>query len=175
MPSPWHYVWHRESVKSHELSLEAPTSHPVPAQGTQFLPSCGSEPLQSGFRALRFIQTALLSPDHVLFETPGLVAMEDRHSQCPGESWDNKRCLVPSDQNIPPATVARAPARPGRGIAIGRPVHEEDQSCVQPRQAPSAGCARSCFLIQLMSLWIRRLLWLRRAARSPLQTGLGRK
>lgn len=107
--------------------------------------------------------------------SPSLVAMEDRHSQCPGESWDNKRCLVPSDQNIPPATVARAPARPGRGIAIGRPVHEEDQSCVQPRQAPSAGCARSCFLVQLMSLWIRRLLWLRRAARGPLQTGLGRK
>lgn len=23
---------------------------------------------------------------------------------------------------------------------MGRPVHEEDQSCVQPRQAPTAGC-----------------------------------
>lgn len=70
-----------------------------------------------------------------------LVAMEDRHSKCPGESWDNKRCLVPFDQNISPATVSRAPARPGRGRAMGRPVQEEDQSCVQPRQAPTAGCA----------------------------------
>lgn len=24
---------------------------------------------------------------------------------------------------------------------MGRPVHEEDQSCVQPRQAPTTGCA----------------------------------
>lgn len=81
MPSPWHYVWHRESVKSHELSLEAPTSHPVPAQGTQFLPSCGSEPLQPGFRALRFIQTALLSPVHVLFETVSLISESGSHGR----------------------------------------------------------------------------------------------
>lgn len=59
----------------------------------------------------------------------------------PGESWDNIRCLVPFDQNIPLATVTRAPARPERGRALGRPAHEEDQSCVQPKQAPTAGCA----------------------------------
>lgn len=44
------------------------------------------------------------------------------------------------DQNTPLAAVAGAPTRPGRERAIGRPAHEEGQSCVQPRQAPTTGC-----------------------------------
>lgn len=97
-----------------------------------------------------------------------LVAMEDRHSKCPGESWDNKRCLVPFDQNIPPATVTRAPARPGRGRAMGRPFMRKTRAVSSPDRLQQTD-VRSCFLAQLIPLWIRRrLLWLWRAVLGPL-------
>lgn len=104
--------------------------------------------LQPGFRALGFMQlSSLLSLDHVLFESTSLiseslVAGEDRYSKYPEKGWNNKRCSVPFDQNAPPAAVTGVPARPQRGRTTGKPVREEGQSCVQPRQAPATGCAR---------------------------------